>query len=130
MPFRPIGGAGTPSTVISRPPALPVRIDNPGRAGARQLSPAFNTRVRTTDWRASRIWIQLSAVARMTTSPGGLGAGSVAAGTAAIAEPAAAGRPTEPDPTSIGPDCPGPSDGAAGEPTGCETACGARNRSA
>ncbi len=33
VPIRPSGGAGSPSTVISRPPALPVRIDTPGRYG-------------------------------------------------------------------------------------------------
>src|SRR5438270_4369923 len=101
IPLAPIGGAGTPSTVISRPPALPVRIDNPGRTGARQLSPAFNTRVRSTDCRASRIWIQASAVARMTTSPDGFAAGSVAPGTAAIAAPAAAGLAAETEPVCV-----------------------------
>src|ERR1700733_11923701 len=49
LPTGPIAATGLPSTVISSPPALPVRKVSPARSGTRSVSPDLRTRICRTD---------------------------------------------------------------------------------
>src|SRR5579864_1717410 len=102
-PNAPSAGAALPSTLTSRPPALPVPSDRPGLSGTRYTSPERITRVKIWLSCASRIWIQLVPVARITIRAGPLvtpntcegSAGALTAGTGGRAATSVgdAGRP-------------------------------------